>query len=36
MLRVEHGLKVFENKMLRRILGPKRNEVKGGKKKTAQ
>jgi hypothetical protein len=26
-LREEHRLKVFENRMLRRILGPKRDEV---------
>jgi hypothetical protein len=29
-LREEHRLRVFENKMLRRILGPKRDEVMGG------
>jgi hypothetical protein len=28
-LRKEHTLRVFENKVLRRILGPKRDEVKG-------
>jgi hypothetical protein len=28
-LREEHGLKVFENKVLRRIFGSKRDEVKG-------
>jgi hypothetical protein len=28
-LRKEHGLKVFENRVLRRILGPKRDEVTG-------
>jgi hypothetical protein len=28
-LRVEHRLGVFENTVLRRILGPKRNEVAG-------
>jgi hypothetical protein len=29
-LREEHRLKVFENKALRRIFGPKRNDVTGG------
>jgi hypothetical protein len=28
-LREEHGLRVFENRALRRISGPKRNEVTG-------
>jgi hypothetical protein len=28
-VRVEHRLRVFENRMLRRIFGPKRDEVKG-------
>jgi hypothetical protein len=28
-LREERRLKVFENRMLRRIFGPKRDEVKG-------
>jgi hypothetical protein len=28
-LREEHRLRVFENTVLRRIFGPKRNEVKG-------
>jgi hypothetical protein len=28
-LREEHRLRVFENKVLRRIFGPKRNEVSG-------
>jgi hypothetical protein len=28
-LREEHGLSVFENRVLRRILGPKRDEVTG-------
>jgi hypothetical protein len=28
-LREEHGLGVFENRVLRRILGPKRGEVTG-------
>jgi hypothetical protein len=29
-LREEHRLKVFENRVLRRILGPKRDEIVGG------
>jgi len=28
-LREEHTLRVFKNRVLRRIFGPKRNEVKG-------
>jgi hypothetical protein len=32
-LREEHRLRVFENKVLRRILGPKREEVTGGWRK---
>jgi hypothetical protein len=28
-LREEHRLRVFENKVLRRIFGPKRDEVTG-------
>jgi hypothetical protein len=32
-LREEHKLKVFENRLLRRIFGPKRDEVTGGGKK---
>jgi hypothetical protein len=28
-VREEHKLRVFENRVLRRILGPKRNGVKG-------
>jgi hypothetical protein len=28
-LREEHRLRVFENSVLRRIFGPKRNEVTG-------
>jgi hypothetical protein len=28
-LREEHGLRLFENRALRRIFGPKRNEVTG-------
>jgi hypothetical protein len=30
-LREEHGLRVFENRVLRRIFGPKRDEVTGEK-----
>jgi hypothetical protein len=29
MLREEHRLRVFENRVLRRISGPKRDEVRG-------
>jgi hypothetical protein len=29
-LRAEHRLRVFENRVLRRIFGPKRHEVAGG------
>jgi hypothetical protein len=29
-IREEHRLKVFENRTLRRIFGPKRDEVTGG------
>jgi hypothetical protein len=32
-LREEHRLRVFENKVLRRIFGPKRDEVAGGGRK---
>jgi hypothetical protein len=32
ILRKEHRLGVFENRVLRRILGPKRDEVLGGRK----
>jgi hypothetical protein len=32
-LKEEHRLRVFENKMLRRIFGPKRDEVTGGRRK---
>jgi hypothetical protein len=33
MLSEEHRLRVFENRVLRRIFGPKRDEVKGGWRK---
>jgi PAS domain-containing protein len=33
MLREDHGLRVFENRVLRRIFGPKRDEVTGGWRK---
>jgi hypothetical protein len=29
----EHGLRVFENRVVRRICGPKRDEVTGGWRK---
>jgi hypothetical protein len=29
MLREEHRLRIFENRVLRRILGPKKEEVTG-------
>jgi hypothetical protein len=32
-LREEHRLRVFENRVLGRIFGPKRNEVMGGWRK---
>jgi hypothetical protein len=32
-LREEHRLRVFENRALRRIFGPKRDEVRGGWRK---
>jgi hypothetical protein len=32
-LRKEHRLRVFENRVLRRIFGPKRDEVVGGWRK---
>jgi hypothetical protein len=33
ILEEEHGLRVFENRVLRRIFGPKRDEVTGGWRK---
>jgi hypothetical protein len=33
ILREEHRLRVFENRVLRRIFGPKRDEVKGESRK---
>jgi hypothetical protein len=35
-LREEHRLRVFENGVLRRIFGPKRDEVTGGMEEVAQ
>jgi hypothetical protein len=32
-LRDEHRLRVFENRVLRRIVGPKRDKVMGGRRK---
>jgi hypothetical protein len=32
-LREEHRLRVFENRVLRRIFGPKRDEATGGWRK---
>jgi hypothetical protein len=32
-IRAEYRLGVFENRVLRRIFGPKRDEVKGGWRK---
>jgi hypothetical protein len=32
-IKEEHRLKVFENRVLRRIFGPKRDEVTGGLRK---
>jgi hypothetical protein len=32
-LREEHRLRVFENRLLRRIFGPKRDEVTGDRRK---
>jgi hypothetical protein len=33
ILREEHRLRVFENRVLRRIFGPKKDEVTGGWRK---
>jgi hypothetical protein len=33
VLSEEHGLNVFQNRVLRRIFGPKRDEVTGGWRK---
>jgi hypothetical protein len=33
ILREEHKLRVFESRVLRRIFGPKRDEVTGGGRK---
>jgi hypothetical protein len=35
-LRVEHRLGLFENRMLKRIIGPKRDKVTGGMEEVAQ
>jgi hypothetical protein len=35
MLKEEHRPRVFENRVLRRIFGPKRDQVKGNRKRTA-
>jgi hypothetical protein len=35
-LKGEHGLRVFENRVLRRIFGRETDEVTGGWRKTAQ
>jgi hypothetical protein len=32
-IKEEHKMRVFENSVMRRILGPKRNEVTGGWRK---
>jgi hypothetical protein len=32
-LREEHRLRVYENRVLRRIIGPKRDEIIGGWRK---
>jgi hypothetical protein len=34
ILRKEHGLKIFEKRVLRRIFGPKRDEIREGWRKT--
>jgi hypothetical protein len=33
ILREEHRLRVFQNRMLRKIFGPKKDEVTGGRRK---
>jgi hypothetical protein len=33
MIKEKHRLRVFENRVLRRIFGPKRDEVMGGWRK---
>jgi hypothetical protein len=33
ILREEHGLRIFEKRVLRRIFGPKRDEIRGGWRK---
>jgi hypothetical protein len=33
ILQKEHGLRVSENRVLRRLFGPKRDEVTGGRRK---
>jgi hypothetical protein len=33
-LREEHELRVFKKRVLRKIFGPKRDEVRGGVEKT--
>jgi hypothetical protein len=35
-LREDHRLRVFHNRVLRRIFGPKRDEVTGGMEEMAQ
>jgi hypothetical protein len=35
MLREQHRLRVFENRVLRRMLGSKRDEVRGERRKLA-
>jgi hypothetical protein len=35
ILREEHGLRVFENRVLRRIFGPKAGEMMEGWRQTA-
>jgi hypothetical protein len=33
ILREEHRLRIFENKVLKRILRPKREKIRGGRRK---